>query len=152
MSDKRIDIQSKYGFSLPVKLLAVVFIVISFYIIPDYPAVAAILSFLCLLILTARSGVEIDWEKKTYQQYMSFFLVIKMGKPVKYDAIDHIYITSGKNITNSLFSSGRNKIVHQAVLKFANGKTTPIMEETDKDAVIKKAKVVGKKLGVEVLA
>ncbi|MGK7390846.1 MAG: hypothetical protein ACNS60_10855 [Candidatus Cyclobacteriaceae bacterium M2_1C_046] len=150
MSNKRIDIQSKHGFSLPVKLLAVVFIIVSFIIIPDYPAIAAILSFLCLLILTAKSGIEIDMAKKTYQQYMSYFWIIKMGKPKSYDEVDHMYITSGESITKAVFSSG--KIVHQAILKFMNGDKIPLIEESDKQVVRRKAEVVAKKLGVEVMA
>lgn len=149
MVDQRIDIRSKEGFSIFIKFLAIVFIAMSFLVIGDYPAMAAIFSFICLLILTGRSGVEIDLKKKTYQEYMLFFFMIKIGKPKSYEKIENILVQDEK-VENKTILGTKVKNVFIVFLHFSNGNKVQLISEDNKASAVTKAKILGERISVPV--
>lgn len=130
--------------------MAIVFIAVTFMIISEYPAIAAILSFICLLILTARAGVEIDKNKKTYQEYMTFFYFIKMGKPVKYDSMEYLFISSREVLKRTIFGSSKKDTVHSANIQFKSGDTVKLIAERNKEDLKRKAEVIANQLDLEI--
>jgi hypothetical protein len=129
----------------------VAFIVIALIVISGYPFIAAILSFLSLLIFTARGGLEVDLEKKTYREYMSFLWVIRMGKPVKIKAVEYIFINSN-NVSRKIYTAHTSQSStfkdreYNAFIKFSNGDKVKIMSRKDKQPLLEYSSALAKQM------
>lgn len=141
MQKNKFDIKTGEKFPWPFLLLAVIFIIIALAVIADYPAIAAILSFLALLIFTGRGGLEIDLENQTYREYMSFLFIMRMGKPVKFDSVENIFINTGNvgrkiSTAHTSHSTTFKNQVYNAFIKFSNGDKVKIMSRKKKQPLL----------------
>lgn len=156
MKNNKFDIKISEGFPWYFKILAGIFIIISLLVISNYPFVAAILSFLSLLIFTARSGLEIDLEKNKYRQYMSFFWVIRMGKPVKIKDVEYIFINSDK-VSRKIYtahtshSSTFKDREYNAFIKFSNGDKIKIMSRKKKQPLLEYSSALAKQMETSIV-
>ena len=140
MQKNKFDIKTKERLPWQFKLLAILFIITSLLIISNSPVISSVLSFLALLIFTARGGLEIDMDNYIYREYMSYFFLLRVGKPVRFDAIEKIFINSGE-VSNTMYTAHTSKsstYKHQeynAFIKFSNGDKIKIIGHRNKDDV-----------------
>lgn len=156
MKNKKFDIKTGERFPWHFKILAVIFIVIALIIISNYPLIAAILSFLSLLIFTARGGLEIDLEKNIYREYMSFLWIIRIGKPVKIKAVEYIFINSDtvsrkKYTAHTSQSSTFKNREYNAFIKFSNGDKIKIMSRKNKQPLLEYSTALAKQMGTSLV-
>ena len=156
MSKNYITIRSGEGFPWHIKVLAVIFIIVSIIIVAEHPAISAILSFVCLLIFTAHSGVEIDMKNKTYREYMSFFYFLRMGKTEKYNNIEYLFVNSD-NVSQKIYtprtlnSSTFTHREYNAFVKFDNGDKIKLWSQTSKEILLSKLKTLAHQLNTSVI-
>lgn len=156
MQKNKFDIKTGERFPWPFYLLAVLFIIIALVVIADRPAIAAILSFLALLIFTARGGLEIDLENQTYREYMSFFFIMRMGKPVKFNSVENIFINSG-NVSRKIYTAHTSESStfkdrkYNAFVKFSNGGKVKIMSRKDKQPLLEYSSALARQMNTSVV-
>jgi hypothetical protein len=103
------------------------------------PFAGILFGLLGLLILTAKRGVDIDFAKKIYREYHSFYW-IKTGKWSPFNSVVKLYINPVKmsqRMSNLASSSTIHSNEYKAYLKFNNedkvyllsGKKIKVLEE-----------------------
>lgn len=156
MASQLINIRSKTGIPLSFKFVAIGLIILSLVIIPQYPIFAGILAFFSLLILTARSGIEIDLDQKTLKEYNSYFYIVQMGKPEKYEALAYLFINSANvvqtlNSPRTLQSARVRDVEYNLFLKLSDGDKIKLWSQKDKEEMLQKGKVLSNKMNVELI-
>ncbi|MEM9855834.1 MAG: hypothetical protein AAF843_00660 [Bacteroidota bacterium] len=125
MSKGQFDIKAGALFPWYFQLLGGAFTLTGVVFLLENFIVSLILVPIGLLILTGRSGIEINIISKTYRSYYSFFF-LKSGKQVSFNKIEKLYINANK-VTQKVYtahttqSSTFESRKFDAYIKFDNG-------------------------------
>lgn len=141
-TNTKIDIRFGLLFPWQFILVGVAFIAVGVGLLMTNLLLSVIFFVLGLVMLTAFSGTEIDFEAKTYREYNSF-LMIKTGKVETFDAIERIFLTKSNEsqkvyTAHTLHSATFKKEVYNAFLKFSNGEKVHLFRSKNKSALLKK--------------
>ena len=103
MSKGEFDIKAGALFPWYFQLLGCAFTLTGVVFLLENFIVSLILVPIGLLILTGRSGIEINIISKTYRSYYSFFF-IKWGKQMSFNKIEKLYINANK-VTQKIYTA-----------------------------------------------
>jgi hypothetical protein len=107
-----------------------------------------------LLIVLSNSGLKLDFEKSTFQEYNSF-LFLKTGEKEHFNKIDLLYINK-INISQQMNSptmaqTHTTKYVQfAAYIKFDNGEKIHVLTEKDKVKLVLKLEPIVNKTGISI--
>lgn len=136
----RIDV--KFGLLFPwhFLFLAGVVLIISISLLADRTIPAICLMTVCVFMLSAYSGTEINKADRVYREYMAFFF-IKKGKHVKYDSIERIFInrtTTSQRVhtAHTNHSSQFKNVEFNAFIKFDDGTKIHLLTKRNKQKLL----------------
>jgi hypothetical protein len=149
---KKIDIRYGSLFPWPFQFIAGIVLIVAASLIVERTIVAVAFMILCGLILTASEGTEIDLERKTFQEYKSFFFV-KTGTKEHYSGMEKIFINTSKSrqqmyTAHTTKSSIYENIEYNAFLKFDDGTKIQLLQRRNKADLMKRVKKIASELDV----
>jgi hypothetical protein len=115
---------------------------------------AIVLVIISLLIITGTSGFQIDHTLKKYREFNAF-LFVRFGSWQSYQAVDTIFINSGKS-TQRVYSAHTTQSISfvdrefNGYLKFSDGEKVCVLTTKNKKKLSKKLDTLARYLGVEV--
>jgi hypothetical protein len=138
----RNKIDVKFGLLFPWQFLflAGLVLIISISLLADRTIPAIGLIAVCVLVLSAYSGTEINNAEKVYREYNAFFF-IKKGKHIKYDSIERIFINRGTSsqrvhTAHTNHSSQFKNEEFNAFIKFEDGTKIHLLTKRNKQKLL----------------
>ena len=140
--------------ALHIRFFGILLVIIGLVIFYKIMALSIILILIGLVIAFSNSGVIINLENNTFQEYNSFFF-FKTGENERFDKIDLLYIN--KNNKSQQMNSPRMTQTHvmkyvqyDAYIKFDNGDKLHLLTEKDKAKLFSKLEPVVKHVGIPI--
>lgn len=148
-----IDFKTSGYFSLPILIVgaALAFLGLAMVNISIIGALTCL--FLGIVILTTHYRLRVDFEQKTFHDYV-WILGLKNGTKGRFEQVDYIFIKPSK-IRQTLNSRVSSTVIHKEVfdayLRFSEHDKIHLLTLDDKKAVMNKATIFAAKLGVKVV-
>lgn len=149
------SINIRYGYYFPwqFRLVAALIAIGALAFFTRSVVVASMFIGFALLVITAGEGTRINLERKTYQEYTSFFFFLKVGPNIQYESLDKIFINSSKisqrvYTAHTSISTVHSKRVYNAFLKLSDGEKIKLLAKSDKDVLKRKLGPVASTLGI----
>ena len=154
MVPNKIDIKTGTLFPWTFQLIAGIVFLIGLSIIVDRTVLSLCLIAASVFVFSGYSGIEIDKEKNSYREYMSFFL-IKSGKKIKYNGIEKIFINSTKvkqqmHTAHTNHSSIFTNVEFNGYLKLENGQKIHLLTKRKKEKLVHELKKIALFLDVQI--
>jgi hypothetical protein len=154
MRDK-IDIRFGLLFPWQFLFLAGIVLIISISLLADRTIPAICLMAVCVFVLSAYSGTEINKAEKLYREYTAFFF-IKKGKYIKYDSIEKIFVnrtTSSQRVhtAHTNHSSQFKNVEFNAFIKFEDGTKIHLLTKRNKQKLLPALERISSMLQVPVV-
>ncbi|MEM7109437.1 MAG: hypothetical protein AAF519_14525 [Bacteroidota bacterium] len=155
MEQSKFDIRSGALFPWYYQLVGVLFTLIGLIFILENLIIALILIPIGTLILTGRSGIEINTIAKTYRSYYSFFF-IKSGKQFPFQAVEKLYVNANKvkqtmYTAHTMQSSTFENRQFDAYIKFDNGKKEHLSSDKKKDKLMNRLKPLSEAVALPIV-
>jgi len=121
---------------------------------PGFPFLISIpVSVVGLSIATARLGLLVDINSRTYQEYVSL-LGIRFGRKVSFHRIEYLFLKRN-NVSQKMSARLASTTVHSEVfdgfIRFSETEKVRVYREKTKDALMKKLLELSARLSVDIL-
>jgi hypothetical protein len=144
---------SSWYFPWTFKLGGVVLLLFAIVAIASSPIIAVLMFVVGLIILTTHYGFHIDKVASTYKEY-TWFLFLKIGKEVKFDQIEYLYVKPNKvsrTYNSRIQSATITDIEYDGYIKFSEAEKIHVTHAKKREQVIIKLNLLRKYLNVKVL-
>src|SRR6478609_7695992 len=119
---KPVDFRTSFYFPGMIVLVGWIFFLIGLILLFVKLIPGIVLTVLGLLIFTTHYRLKVDFEQKTFQEYV-WIAGLKSGEKERFEAIEYLYITKGtvsQTMHSRVSSSTFRKEVYNGYLKFSN--------------------------------
>jgi hypothetical protein len=107
-----------------------------------------------VVILTTHYRLEIDFQKKTFHDYVSFLFFFKSGETGRFESIHYLFVKS-KKVSQTVNSRVSSMTVHKEVfdgyLKFSDDEKIHLDTKDTKEALLKKLTPISNQLRIRII-
>ena len=147
-----IDIHKTVSFPVALRLLGVLMIPLP--VLPALnPWVAMPFAVMGMALATAHTGVRIDRQNKTCQEY-TWLLGIRLGETTSFDRIEYLFLKSNhvrQNMSSRVASNTFHFQVFDGFIRFSETEKVHLFRSRDKAAVMKSLTDAARKVNVDIL-
>ncbi len=150
---KIVDFKTSGYFSGFMIFTGVLFVVVALATLRNNVVVSGVLAFLALLIFTTHYRLRIDFQKKTYHDYL-WILGFRSGERGTFEFIDCLFVRKSRvsqKMQLRAVSSTVHKDIYDGYLKLSGDRRIHLLAADDKDTVVKFLKSAAGRLDVRVM-
>jgi hypothetical protein len=140
-------------FEWPLKIVGIALFLFAIATVTVLPIVALIMFITGVVILTSHYGLHINKTTLTYKEY-TWFLFWKIGKEVKFDQIEYLYIKANKvsrTYNSRIQSATITDVEYDGYIKFSETEKIHITHARKREQLIAKLSPLKKYLNVKIL-
>lgn len=107
-----------------------------------------------VLLLTTHNRLQIDFENKTFQDYVSILGFLKSGEQGQFDTVQYLFIKTNRvsqTVNSRISSMTVEKMVFDAYLKFSDDDKIHIATKDNKDNLLKKLRPISNQLNIQII-
>ena len=150
---KIVDFKTSPYFSATITLAGALVGMAGLAIVFTNPIIGAILVLLGLIVLTTHYRLTIDFDKKSFHDYV-WILGFRNGDKDNFEIIEYLFIKKSKvsqTMHLRVASSTLRKEVYDGYLKFSENNKLHLLTKDSKSDLIKKLRAISTALGVKIL-
>jgi hypothetical protein len=122
-------------------------------VVSGSPVIGAVLLLVGLVLLTTHYRLAINFDKKTYHDYV-WILGLKQGEKVRFENIEYLFIKKSRvsqTMSVRVASSTIQKEVYDGYLKFSEKDKIHLLTKDNKNDLIAKLKEISSALKVKIV-
>jgi len=151
---KVLNFKTSNYFSSSAVLLGVILLPVGLAALFANLVLAAVVLLVSTVLLTTHYRLEIDFQKMTFYDYVSFLGFLKSGEREHFDTVHYLFIKTNRvsqTLNSRVSSMTVQKTVFDGYLKFSDEQKIHIDTRDDKDKLLKKMQPISNQLNIRII-